>query len=90
MHTIRDKTKLTNRVKRIQGQLEGVTRQLLEEKEPDVILQSIASCRGAINGLMLEVMKGHIELHIMDATLPEVERAEGMRELVAVLETYLK
>lgn len=90
MHTIRDKTKLTNRVKRIQGQLEGVTRQLLEEKEPDVILQSIASCRGAINGLMLEVMKGHIELHIMDASLPEVERAEGMRELVAVLETYLK
>ncbi len=31
--------------------------------------QTIASCRGAINGLMVEVIDGHIRFHVLDPDL---------------------
>ena len=51
-HTIREKQKLINRVRRIRGQMEGVERMLEEEKGCVEVMQTIAGARGAINGLM--------------------------------------
>ena len=59
-HTVRDKQKLLNRVRRIRGQLDGVERALDEEREGSEILRQIAACRGALNGLMLVVLEGHV------------------------------
>ena len=55
-HTIREKTKLLARVRRIRGQVEAVERALEEEVGCADVLQVIASVRGAINGLMAEVI----------------------------------
>jgi DNA-binding FrmR family transcriptional regulator len=58
-HTIRQKNKLLQRVRRIRGQVEAIERALDEEIGCADVLQLIASARGAINGLMGEVMEDH-------------------------------
>ena len=51
-HTIREKTKLLNRIRRIRGQVEAIERALEEEVGCADVLQRITSCRGAMNGLL--------------------------------------
>ena len=65
-HTVRDKKKLLNRVNRISGQVEAIKRALEEEQDCSDLLRTIAACRGAMNGLMAEVIEGHIRFHIVD------------------------
>jgi DNA-binding FrmR family transcriptional regulator len=89
-HTTREKTKLLNRVRRIRGQLEAVERALEEEKGCADVLQLIAGARGAINGLMAEVIEDHIQLHVADHALDQKQRNEGAAELIDVMRAYLK
>ncbi|MFQ0815297.1 transcriptional regulator [Brucella anthropi] len=89
-HTIREKQKLINRVRRIRGQLEGVERMLEDEKGCAEVMQVIAGVRGAVNGLMAEVIEDHILMHVADGDLPQKERDEGAGELVDVVRAYLK
>ena len=90
-HTSKDKTKLLSRVRRIRGQVEAIERALDKEDECASVLQLMAACRGALNGLMAEVMEGHIRFHVLDPNnsrnAPQVEAAE---ELIDVVRAYLK
>ena len=89
-HTAHEKTKLLNRVRRIRGQMEAVERALEEEKGCADVLQLIAGVRGAINGLMAEVVEDHILLHVADGALDQDQRREGAAELIDVVRAYLK
>jgi DNA-binding FrmR family transcriptional regulator len=89
-HTTREKTKLLNRVRRIRGQMEAVERALEDEKGCADVLQLIAGVRGAINGLMAEVVEDHILLHVADHALAQDQRNEGAAELIDVVRAYLK
>ncbi len=89
-HTIREKTKLMNRVRRIRGQVEAVERALEEEKGCADVLQLIAAARGAINGLMAEVIEDHVMLHVANHALAQDRRDEGAAELIDVVRAYLK
>jgi DNA-binding FrmR family transcriptional regulator len=89
-HTIRERTKLLNRVRRIRGQMDAIERALEEEQGCTTVLQLIAGARGAINGLMGEVIEDHIEQHVASDALTQPERDEGAAELVDVVRTYLK
>jgi DNA-binding FrmR family transcriptional regulator len=90
-HTIREKTKLVNRVRRIRGQIEAVERALDQEIGCADVLQLIAGARGAINGLMAEVMEDHIRAHLIDpAREPDPQRAHAAEELIDVVRSYLK
>lgn len=89
-HTIREKTKLLNRVRRLRGQVEAIERALEEEEGCTKLLQLVASVRGAINGLIAEVIEDHIEDHVAAAALSDAQRAEGAAELKDVVRTYLK
>jgi DNA-binding FrmR family transcriptional regulator len=88
-HTIRDKKKLLARVRRIQGQLEGLERALEAEVPCPEILRQLASIRGATSGLTAEVVEDHIREHILDAKSPADRRQAG-EELISVLQTYMK
>jgi DNA-binding FrmR family transcriptional regulator len=88
-HTIREKNKLIARVRRIRGQIEAVERTLESESECAAVLQLIASVRGAVNGLMAEVIEGHIREHVRDP-VGNAERAKGADELIEVVKAYLK
>ena len=90
-HTTKDKARLLSRVRRIRGQVEAIERALDGEHECSSVLQLMAACRGALNGLMAEVLEGHIRFHVLDSksgkNAPQVEAAE---ELIGVVRTYLK
>jgi DNA-binding FrmR family transcriptional regulator len=90
-HTTREKTKLLNRVRRIRGQVEAIERALEGENDCVQVLQLIASTRGAINGLMAEVLEDHVREHVAAPNgISDVERAKGADELVDVIRTYFK
>ena len=90
-HTTKDKEKLQLRVRRIRGQLDAIERALESEQECTRVLQLMAACRGALNGLMAEVIEGHIWFHVLsadgDKNSPQAEAAE---ELIEVVRSYLK
>jgi DNA-binding FrmR family transcriptional regulator len=90
-HTVRDKTKLLNRVRRIRGQVDAIERALEDEQECTDILLTITACRGAINGLMAEVIEGHIRYHVINPdTKPTSPQAIAAQQLMDVVKTYLK
>ena len=90
-HTTKDKKKLLLRVRRIRGQVEAIERALDSEEECGSVLQLMAACRGALNGLMAEVMEGHVRFHVLS---PNQRRnspqAAAAAELMDVVRAYLK
>jgi DNA-binding FrmR family transcriptional regulator len=89
-HTIRNKSKLVTRVARIRGQLDAVVRALEEEVECGEVLRLIASARGAMDGLMAEVLEDHIRAHAFRGAKPNSNDARAADELVDVMRSYLK
>ena len=89
-HTIREKAKLLARARRIRGQVEALERALDDEVGCAEVLRLIASIRGAANGLMSEVLKDHIRLHVADPALDASKRKDGAEELIDVMRSYLK
>lgn len=90
-HTTRDKKKLLNRVRRIKGQVEGIEKALEAEKDCYLVLNTIVACRGALNGLMAEVMEGHIQHHILDPDhRPTKDQTEAAEMLTDLIRAFLK
>lgn len=90
-HTTREKSKLLARVRRIRGQIEAVERALESESSCTEVLQLLAATRGAMNGLMAEVIEDHIREHVASPSIESnAERAKGADELVEVVRSYLK
>ncbi len=92
-HTAKDKKKLIDRVRRIRGQIDAIERALEEENDCSSILHHIAGCRGAMNGLMAEVVEGHIRSHILtNGNGPEDKQAQAQAadDLIALVRSYLK
>lgn len=88
-HTIGEKTKLLARVRRIKGQCEAIERALETESGCSETLQLIASARGAMNGLMSEVLEEHVRSHVL-AGPTRRDRNDAATELLGVVKTYLK
>jgi DNA-binding FrmR family transcriptional regulator len=77
------------RTRRIKGQIEAIERALEGDGENEDILQLVASCRGALNGLMAELIEGHLKFHV----LPQGDKAqpsqlEAAEELMEVVKRY--
>ncbi|MGO9057867.1 MAG: metal/formaldehyde-sensitive transcriptional repressor [Candidatus Binataceae bacterium] len=90
-HTIREKAKLLNRVRRIRGQIEAVERALEQEKGCADVLHLVVAARGAMNSLVAEVIADHIRMHVVDpAHERDAARAKGAQELIDVVQSYLK
>lgn len=90
-HTIEEKKKLLNRVRRITGQVAAIEKALDQEAECSIVLHDISACRGAMDALMAEVIEGHLRYHILaqdgSATDEQVRAAD---DLVKALRAYLK
>ena len=89
-HAIQSKKPLITRVRRIRGQAEALERALESETECAAVLQQIAAIRGAVNGLMAEVLEGHIREHLGRNDIAPQQRGEDVEQVVAVLRSYLK
>jgi len=64
-HLHQDK-KILNRVKRLQGQLQAVETVLQQEDKSCIeVLQQVAAIKGAVNGLMNELIESHLREHVI-------------------------
>ncbi|PRQ64791.1 Ni(II)/Co(II)-binding transcriptional repressor RcnR [Vibrio mediterranei] len=88
-HTTKDKKKLTARVSKIQGQVNGLKKMLDEEQECQGVLQQISAIRGAVNGLMKEVIKDHLHEHLVLEASKE-QRETDMAVVIKVIDSYIK
>ena len=90
-HTIREKSKLLARVRRIRGQVEAIERALETESGCEQVMHLIAGARGAMAGLMAEVVEDHVRTHLVDAEKhPHALNIEAAEQLLDVVRTYLK
>jgi DNA-binding FrmR family transcriptional regulator len=88
-HTTKDKKKLLSRIRRIKGQSEAIERALEGDGECEEILQLVASCRGALNGLMAELIEGHVRFHVLSPQLKTLpSQLEAADELISVVKRY--
>jgi len=90
-HTVRDKTRLVNRMKRILGQAEAVRTALDEERDCTAIMQLVAACRGAMSSLLAELVEEHIRYHMVNADRrPKSAETRATQELIDVVRSYVK
>ena len=78
--------KLLARVRRIRGQIEGIERAIEETDDCYAVLQQTAAARGALNGLMAELIDGHIRHHVLRRAKPE----QAADELMEIVRSYLR
>jgi DNA-binding FrmR family transcriptional regulator len=83
-HLKRDKDALLRRIRRLKGQLAAVEKAIEEGGECDRVLQQLAAVRGAANGLMAQVLEGHLREHLTPNAGTDLDT------LVAVIQRYLR
>ena len=90
-HTADEKKKLLARINRIQGQLQSIRDAIEQDKECADVLQQIAACRGAVNGLLVEIFEGEIKFHVLskDAKVGSRE-SKAAESLAEILRRYIK
>ena len=89
-HIVKANKPLLARVRRIQGQTQALEKALQQEGDCAAILQQIAAIRGAVNGLMAQVLEGHVRAHLgTDQASPE-QRTQDVEQIVGVLRSYLR
>lgn len=81
---------LIARVRRIAGQLASVERALVEGPDCASMLQQVAAIRGAVNGLMDEIIETHLREHVAAPDLAPAARAQGADEVIAAIRRYAK
>ena len=78
--------KILARVRRIRGQIEGIERAIEEGTDCYAVLQQTAAVRGALNGLMAELIDGHVRHHVLGDT----KNGRGVEELMDIVRSYLR
>jgi len=80
---VHDDKKILNRVRRLQGQMNAVEQSLQNPETGCIqVLQQVAAVKGAINGLMNELIETHLREHVIgEAAVNEEEMAEFLKLL---------
>lgn len=89
-HTAHEKKRVLARVRRIRGQTEALERALEANADCGAVLQQIAAIRGAVNGLMSEVMEAHIREEFGQPAKSSADRQARVREMAGLVRSYLK
>ena len=89
-HSPEEKKKVLARVRRIRGQCDALDRALEAGADCGPVLQQIAAIRGAVNGLMSEVMEAHLREEFGQPAASDEQRAERVRDMSALIRSYLK
>jgi len=88
-HLAQDKKKILTRIRRIKGQAEAMEKALNDDIDCAAILQQVASIRGAVNGLMSEMLVKHLREHLGE-NAPQKLRQQELEQVENVLRSYLK
>lgn len=89
-HTPVEKKRVLARVGRMRGQLEALERALQQGAECAAVLQQIAALRGAVNGLMGQVLESHLREELGQPAVSAKQRGQRVDDVVALVRSYLK
>ena len=89
-HTPVEKKRVLARVGRMRGQLEALERALEQGAECAAVLQQIAALRGAVNGLMGQVLESHLREELGQPAASAKQRGQRVDDVVALVRSYLK
>ena len=85
-HSPEDKKKALTRVRRIRGQAEALERALEAGADCAPVLQQLAAIRGAVNGLMSEILESHIREELTAERSPDALA----QDLTNLVRSYLR
>jgi len=86
-HNAEDKHRAITRLRRIKGQAEALERAVEAGSDCAPILQQLAAMRGAVHGLMADLLDGHMRETM--AKQPAPSQAD-IDEMLSLLRSYLK
>ena len=97
-HSPDDKKRAITRLRRIRGQAEALERSIAEGTDCGPVLQQLAAMRGAVNGLMSDVLEGHLRESFghADCVEPGPDDPAHLRahaaidEIAALVRSYLR
>jgi DNA-binding FrmR family transcriptional regulator len=89
-HTPDEKRRAVARLRRIRGQAEALERAIDAGADCGALLQQIAALRGAANGLMAEVLEGHLRGIFAGRDEADVDLDAEIDGIIRTLRTYLK
>lgn len=88
-HIHQTRKKLLARVNRLQGQVGALAKALEADVECGQVLTQVAAVRGAVHGLMMEVVRDHLQSHVGEQK-DAAKRAEEIDAVSRLLRTYVK
>ncbi len=89
-HSAHEKKRVLTRVRRIKGQADALERALEAGVDCGDVLQQIAAIRGAVNGLMSEVLEAHVREEFGQPAQSDAQREARVLELTSLVRSYLK
>ncbi|WP_454884636.1 metal/formaldehyde-sensitive transcriptional repressor [Sphingomonas oryzagri] len=89
-HLASNSDALLKRVRRIAGQIGAVERALAGGEDCATTLHLVAAVRGAVNGLMDQILEEHAREHVAHPDLSDAERQAGVEELLTAIRRYSK
>lgn len=89
-HSAEEKKRVLARVGRMRGQVEALQRALQQGVACAAVLQQIAALRGAVNGLMAQVLESHLREELGQPAASPRQRRQRVDDTVALVRSYLK
>lgn len=89
-HLKSNKDRLIARVRRIAGQVAAIEVAIVSDASCSTVLHQVAGVRGAVIGLMDELLEDHVREHLVRPGLSDAERAEAADELITAIRRYTK
>ena len=77
---------LLPRLRRIEGQIRGITRMVEEHRYCIDILQQLTAARKALDQVSLKIMNGHINTCVSDA----IRRQDGAKKVEELMRTITR
>ena len=87
-HVSANKDRIIARIRRIAGQIAAVERAVEGDADCGVVLHQVAGVRGALDGLMDELIADHLTEHVARPGLSDAERAAGAEELITAIRRH--
>lgn len=93
-HSPQEKKKAISRLRRIKGQAEALERAIEAGDECGNILQQLSALRGAVNGMIAEILEGHLKEtfdpeHGIENT-PRKILKKNLNDAMSLIRSYMK
>lgn len=89
-HLKSNKSDLLARVRRLTGQLTAIEKAISGDADCATVLHQVAGVRGAVSGLLDELIAEHLREHVAHPDLSYHQRSEGAEALINAMRRYVK